>query len=259
MITKVSIIVPCYNQSTYLDDALNSVLNQSYQDWECIIVNDGSVDETESIAKKLIKKDGRFKLVSQANAGLSAARNRGIQEAKGTYILPLDADDMIAPHYIDYAVKEFKRDKNLKLVYSKAEKFGVVNKEWDLPAYSLQTLKKNNIIFCSAVFKKNDWLRFGGYDEKLRNGWEDWDFWLSLLKDGGKVNKLDYLGFFYRVKSESMISKMDEEVQNKTFAYINNKHIDFYQKIYPDFGSMKRDLSHKKPESFMVRLKNFFK
>lgn len=259
MTSKVSIIVPCYNQAAYLEDALTSVFNQSYQDWECIIVNDGSLDETEIIANDWIKKDYRFKLLSQENSGLSAARNNGIKLAEGKYILPLDADDMISSRYIELALKEFKYDKNLKLVYCRAKKFGEINEEWDLPPYSLKALKKSNIIFCSAVFRKNDWRNSGGYDERLKQGWEDWDFWLSLLKDGGDVKKLDFIGFFYRVKNKSMIVEMTSEVQNNTFAFINKKHLDFYHKIFPDFESMKKELNQKVTESMMVKFKKLFK
>ena len=95
MNTKVSVIVPCYNQAQYLDEALQSILNQSFTDWECIVVNDGSKDNTEFISNEWIKKDSRFKYVYQDNGGLSNARNVGIKKAEGEFILPLDADDKI--------------------------------------------------------------------------------------------------------------------------------------------------------------------
>ena len=107
---KVSIIVPCYNQAQYLEDALQSVVFQTYKDWECIIVNDGSVDNTEIIAKNWLLKDNRFKYLHQENGGLSMARNSGIKLAEGDFILPLDADDKISSNYIEKAIEEFKKD-----------------------------------------------------------------------------------------------------------------------------------------------------
>ena len=87
----ISVIVPCYNQAQYLDECLQSVLDQTYTDWECIIVNDGSPDNTEDVAKKWVEKDTRFIYLSKENGGLSSARNAGIEIAKGEWILPLDA------------------------------------------------------------------------------------------------------------------------------------------------------------------------
>jgi glycosyltransferase involved in cell wall biosynthesis len=88
----VSIIVPCFEQAQYLDEALLSVLDQTYTHWECIIVNDGSSDNTEEIAKRWVEKDGRFLLINKNNEGVCIARNTAIEKAKGVYILPLDAD-----------------------------------------------------------------------------------------------------------------------------------------------------------------------
>lgn len=93
--TLVSVIIPCYKQAQYLDEALQSVFNQTYANWECIIVNDGSPDNTAEVANWWLEKDRRFRYLIQENAGLSSARNSGIDYATGEFILPLDADDKI--------------------------------------------------------------------------------------------------------------------------------------------------------------------
>lgn len=90
-----SVIIPCYNQAVFLSDALESVLGQSYRNWEAIVVNDGSPDDTETIARGYMRKDTRIKYVYKENGGLSSARNKGIAMALGEFILPLDADDVI--------------------------------------------------------------------------------------------------------------------------------------------------------------------
>ena len=95
MNNKISIIVPCYNQAQYLDECLQSVLEQTYENWECIIVNDGSPDDTEVVAKKWLEKDNRFQYLYKKNGGLSSARNAGIKQAKGVYIQLLDSDDLL--------------------------------------------------------------------------------------------------------------------------------------------------------------------
>ena len=91
----VSIIVPCYNQAQYFTEALQSVLDQTYKNWECILVNDGSTDHTEEIALEWSKIDDRFVYIKKENGGLSSARNSGIEIAKGDYLQFLDADDVL--------------------------------------------------------------------------------------------------------------------------------------------------------------------
>ena len=136
----VSIIVPCYNQSQYLDECLNSVLNQTYLNWECIIVNDGSPDQTCEVANKWLAKDIRFSYIEKENGGVSSARNIGIDAANGEFILPLDADDKIGDTYITKAIIAFNQNELLKVVYCNAEKFGNENGIWSLPDFSLHKL-----------------------------------------------------------------------------------------------------------------------
>ena len=92
----ISVIVPCYQQGEYLSETLNSVLNQTYPYWECIIVNDGSTDNTKEVAALFCQKDNRFHYIEKENQGPSIARNTGINASQGEFILPLDADDIIA-------------------------------------------------------------------------------------------------------------------------------------------------------------------
>lgn len=247
---RISIIVPCYNHAKYLPEALKSVLEQTYKNWECIIVNDGSIDDTEEITKQWIEKDHRFRYLKIENGGLSNARNVGIEASIGEYILPLDADDLIAPRYIEKALKEFKKGKGLKIVYCEAEKFGKINGIWKLKPYSLLSIVSYNMIFCSAIFKKEDWRLVDGYDVKMVYGYEDWEFWISLLKSGGSVKKINYVGFFYRMKASSMISNMTEEHIKYSRSYIFLKHKDFFLNNYDTL--LKENLELKK--SFKKRL-----
>ncbi|MFT3918516.1 glycosyltransferase family 2 protein [Cloacibacterium sp.] len=224
----ISVIVPCYNQAQYLDECLQSVLDQTYQDWECIIVNDGSPDHTEEIAKKWVGKDPRFRYIYKENGGLSSARNAGIKISKGEWILPLDADDKIGNQYLELAEKEFA--KNPTVIYCNAEFFGIENKPWLLPNYTHQQILTGNIIFCSGFLKKENWVKVLGYDENLKYGREDWDFWLSILNENSLVIKLDYVGFFYRRKENSMDDKINQnsKLLNEAENYIYRKHLSKY-------------------------------
>lgn len=246
--TLVSIIVPCYNQSQYLDEALQSVMQQFYKDWECIIVNDGSTDSTEEIAKKWVSKDVRFKFINQSNLGVSAARNTGVKFSKGSFVLCLDADDLISGDYIQLAIEAFLNNTDLSLVYSKAEKFGEQKGKWDLPEFSLKRLAQSNIIFNAAFFKKEDWQRIGGFDENMKEGLEDWEFWINLLKDGAQVFQIPKVCFFYRINKQSRNRSILSSHYKTLYEYISKKHIDFFIKqigSYPELvkkmNKMKRD------------------
>ena len=186
----VSIIIPCYNQARYLPETLQSVLDQTYSNWECIIVNDGSSDQTEEIALEWVSKDNRFKYLKKVNGGLADARNFGIKASVGKYILPLDSDDRIAQTYIEDAANILDKYPEIGIVYCKATFFGNQTGTWDIPKYSLRRSLLFNTIFCSALFRKNDYNKTNGYNTNMIYGYEDWDFWLSLIERGTKVYKI---------------------------------------------------------------------
>ncbi|MFV0201300.1 glycosyltransferase family 2 protein [Empedobacter falsenii] len=229
----ISVIVPCYNQAQYMDECLQSVLDQTYQNWECIIVNDGSPDNTEEVALHWVEKDTRFIYLKKENGGLSSARNAGIEKAKGEWILPLDCDDKIGSQYLELASAQF--DKDYTIIYCEAEFFGDKEGKMELPIYEYNRILINNLIFCSGLFKKQDWITIGGYDINLKYGREDWDFWLSILDESSKVKKIDYLGFFYRRKSDSMDVKLNINNEKKIYSenYVFIKHLSKYL-IYND-------------------------
>jgi glycosyltransferase involved in cell wall biosynthesis len=228
-IPEVSVVVPCYKQAEFLDECIESVINQTFRNWECIIVNDGSPDNTEEVSKEWCKKDSRIKYYQKINEGLSKARNYGIDLAGGKYILPLDADDKIGKQYMELALPLFENS-NVKIVYCRAEMFGLIQGEWKLPEYSFNKLLMTNMIFCSAFFYKTEWERIGGYDINMAKGLEDWEFWINMLKNGGEVIKIDTVQFYYRKKQNSMISNTMLNVR-EIIDYVCEKHVSVYNKI----------------------------
>lgn len=229
----VSIIIPCYNQAHYLPEALGSVLVQTYENWECIIVNDGSPDNTEQVALEWCNKDPRFRYIKKQNGGLSSARNFGIDTAMGKYIVVLDADDKLHSLYIAKCIQTFEDVQTCALVYSEATKFGSENCRWDLERYSYLRLLSTNMIFCSAMYKKSGWKDAGGYDEGIRFGMEDWEFWLRLLDKNSIVKQLPESLFFYRVKADSMFKKMKTEDIDFVYWKAIEKNISEYKSCYP--------------------------
>jgi glycosyltransferase involved in cell wall biosynthesis len=228
----VSVIMPCYNQAIYLTDSIQSLQAQTLSDWECIIVSDDSPDDTEQVALEFCKYDPRIKYVWQKNAGPSSARNKGISLAQGEFILPLDADDKIGNRYLEEAVNVFETQDSVSLVYCQAEKFGGVHEFWKLADFRYPDLLKYNMVFCSALFRKTDWERVGGYDETLRKGWEDWEFWIRLLDEHSKVVKLDAVHFYYRIREQSRQASMNNSDFEEIGWYNFLKHLPVYRKFF---------------------------
>jgi len=220
---EVSVIIPCYNQGKYLNDAVDSVLAQSYTDFEIIVVNDGSNDDYTNQVLADFNRPRTHVLVT-GNQGLAAARNNGITESRGTFILPLDADDRIEPDYMKKAVTLLKNDAEAGIVYSRGRLFGAVDTDWDLPDFSLRRMLVDNIIFCSAFFRKADWLSVGGYDTGMVYGWEDYEFWLSLIELGRNVVQIPETLFCYRVASDSMVRSKEKWQKVEMFKRIYLRH-----------------------------------
>lgn len=232
----VSIIVPCYNQAEYLPEALDSILKQTYQKWECIIVNDGSPDNTEVVAKKYCSLDNRFTYIQKRNGGIASARNTGIASAKGEFILPLDADDKIGDQYLELAIDVFNHNPSVKVVYCEAEFFGSKKGPWILPDPNIRSLLLDNMIFCSALFRKSDFNRVGGYNTSLIYGLEDWEFWLKILNEDSDVYKINNTQFYYRQKlgSRSSIVSEDEQKAMITRTDIFKTNSDLYLREFGD-------------------------
>ncbi|WP_428231305.1 glycosyltransferase family 2 protein [Flavobacterium sp.] len=212
----VSIIIPCFNQAQYLDDALQSVLNQSYSNWECIIVNDGSTDYTDEVAKRWCRLDNRFKYYHKQNGGLSNARNFGLDRIKGDYIQFLDSDDYLDKLKLENALKSFNllENKDLKIVISN---FKMFDEDINTPSGPYCNLNPGLFNLESVLYQWDDLftipIHCGFFESSLFNNFrfpenlkakEDWVMWVSLFQ---KTNKIlfnnDFLAF-YRRNQKSM-------------------------------------------------------
>ena len=220
----VSVIIPCYNQGRYLEECLNSVYSSSYDKLEVIVVNDGSTDNSlEEI--KALKTKFKFTLIDQINLGPSIARNNGVLASTGKYILPLDADDKISETYIEKAVEVLEQNIKTGIVYCKADFFGEKQGEWMLPSYSFEQMLTQNLIFNCALFRREDFDKTIGYNPNMKEGWEDWDFWLSLIELGLLVDRLDEVGFYYRIRNSSRERSLDKEKITRLRKQIYLNHI----------------------------------
>lgn len=224
----VSVVIPCYNQGTYLKEAVGSVLSSTYENIEIIIVNDGSTEDIEFLKTFSAPKT---KVIHQENQGLSMARNNGIVASKGEYILPLDADDKIHSTYIEKAVNILESDSKIGIVYSEAEFFGEKSGRWKLNKYKFPNILYKNVIFCSALFRKSDWEKVGGYKKEMDFCFEDWEFWISLIENEADVYQIPEILFYYRKSSESMSKKTKKE-KSAMFRQIIKLHKKTYNENF---------------------------
>ncbi len=223
--------MPCYNDGEYIEASIESVLKQTYKNLELIIINDGSTDRlTIETLNKL--SDKRIKLYNVSQNGPAAARNFGIKKASGPYILPLDADDLIENSYIEKAVHILDKDSSIGIVYCLAELFDQASGTWELPAYSIENILVDNVIFITAMFRKIDWVQTGGFNESLVHGMEDYDFWLSIVEIGRSVVQIPEKLFFYRIKKSSRQKQFLSDVNKieRTYKTIYDNHSALYEK-----------------------------
>ena len=230
---KVSVIVPSYNLGQYLPETLRSVASQTFADWECLIVENGSQDGSADLVNEWCARDSRFvPVIFTENQGVAVARNRGLELAEGEYVLFLDADDLIAPGYMAAAVAALDADPSLNVVYGRAERFGAEN-SWDLPAFSMETMLASNCLYISCVFRRSQAVAF---DTAFRSGYEDWDFWLTLLEqfDEPGVLQLPQLCFRYRTRRGSRNTGVTDEALKEIRRMLWEKHKPLYAKYFCD-------------------------
>ena len=250
---KVSVIIPCYNQAQYVSSAIESALNQTYQNIEIVCINDGSDDNSSEIIKDFSDKYSNILFIdNKTNNGVISARNTAIEASHGEYILPLDADDIIEPTYIEKAVKILNENPKIGIVYCKAKIFGNKEEDWDLAPFNKSDILYCNCIFCSALFRKSDFIKAGMYKENMSCGCEDHDLWLSFVELGLDAYRIDEFLFNYRKYNEGSRTSLCSKNQDKVWTTLIKNHLDIYlndkqfvnRLIFNDTAKL-RELYHK--------------
>jgi len=204
----VSVIIPAFNHGSFVVYSLESLINQVYQNWECIVVDDGSSDNTEEIVQSYVRRDKRIVYVYQKNGGLSKARNAGLSRARGEYIQFLDADDLIESRKLQSHVRYLEDNPEVDIVYGEARYFRT-ERPWErrrsmsdidlpwMPKVSgsgkeiQEALLRMNIMVVSAPLSRRRIIdQVGLFDEGLPL-LEDWDYWIRCAVRGGRFQYLD--------------------------------------------------------------------
>ena len=204
---KISIICPCYNGEKYLKEAINSVVDQTFNEWELIIINDGSTDSSADLANRLSKNDSRIRVFDQANMGLSAARNCGISNSEGGIIGFLDADDRYLPDCLTTVYNIFQHG-NLDMLIASYLYF---KDNLNLHRHKFSNTRVPNEIFLkrnlappiSHFLNKRIINQIGGFDSTL-NSCEDWDYWIRVGKIGAEIHTSSEVLVAYRYVPTSM-------------------------------------------------------
>jgi glycosyltransferase involved in cell wall biosynthesis len=226
---RVSIIIPTYNSAQFIAQAVDSVLAQTYPDFEVIVVDDGSTDDTQSV---LAPYSQRIRYIHQANKGPSAARNKGILAAWGDYILFLDSDDLIPPNKLELQIPPLEAHPDSGLVYSAWQHINENGTRiWgemrpNKQGRVLKDLLRRSFYFPpgAAVIRRDCLAKVGTFDETIK-GTEDTDMWLRIARAGYAFEYFDQPLFLYRVVKGSLSSNVTSQAQNE-FAVLDKFFVD---------------------------------
>ncbi|MDN3290773.1 glycosyltransferase family 2 protein [Streptococcus sp.] len=242
----ISVIVPVYNVETYLEECLDSIQNQTYTDFEVLLVNDGSTDRSKAICERYCQTDKRFRLMNQTNQGLSAARNTGVAASRGEFIVFVDSDDMILANYLETLMHYMRED--VDIVESQ---FTVSNEE-----FLAKSFKEPSILFegnsqeAVKIFPKHV-LNVNAVTKLYRRSiveavpyidgviFEDVYCGIGMLKYIRKIIKIDYKGYYYRQHQASIMHRTFTP-KNLDIFTVSDQLIDLYsdrEELLPYIGS----------------------
>jgi glycosyltransferase involved in cell wall biosynthesis len=206
---RISVLMPCFNHGAFIAEAVQSVLDQTVANAEIIVVDDGSTDAATAEALRELRTP-RTRVLRTENRGLPAARNYAAQQASGTFFCALDADDRLAPTWFERALEVLDRRPDLAFVSHWLETFGDESWKWTPVSCELPALLARNTVNGAAIVRRTAFEAVNGYDESMREGCEDWDFWLRLVERGFHGVILPEVFFYYRRNATSMSRVMTE-------------------------------------------------
>ena len=243
---KVSVVSPCFNHGTYLPEAVQSVYEQTLPAHEIIVVDDGSTDApTIDVLRGM--EGGKARVVRRSHAGPSAARNAGIREASGEYILPLDADDRISARFIEATTAVLDADSAVGIAYPETMLFGEAEGRLPVDDYGFPAILLGNTIVNTSLYRRADWEAARGYDEKLLHGWEDYDLWLSIIELGRRVVRVPEAVLHYRQIVGSRSARLSGEQAIACHAEIFKNHVRLYAEhgevLFRELRRLRADLA----------------
>lgn len=223
----VSVVIPCYNHGKYIHGAVDSILKQTYQNFEIIIVDDGSTDKkTVSILKNIHQPNTR--VYRKENGGPASARNYGIRKSSGEFILTLDADDKFHPSFVEKGVNILHNSPGTGMVTSYIKRvYKSRIEKAELQGGDVRSFLIKHEACASLLYRYECWEDANGYDENIP-GYEDWDFAIGVTKNGWKVYSIPEYLYFYR-KVENSQYEVDLQKSPAIIKYITEKHASVFR------------------------------
>jgi len=233
---KISVVITNYNYGVYLRNCVESVIDQDVPELEIIIVDDGSTDDSHQVIEQLLLDypENEIIVIKQKNSGQPAiSRNNGIRQAKGHFILPLDADDVIARGYLKGCLEIIEKRPEVNLIYANSILAYADKNVRHLPGvFAPGRINKANQIVIASLYSKNLWEKTGGYKENIR-GYEDWDLWLNMSMRGAISAHYNGIGLIYNAKDSGLFSDAKSKhdmlysqlVLNNIDAYKHERHL----------------------------------
>jgi glycosyltransferase involved in cell wall biosynthesis len=227
LIPAVSVIVPCFNGGRFLDALMASLALQTFRDFEIIIVDDGST-EADTL-RKLAALEDRARVIHQDNRGLAGARNSGIRAARADVVFPLDCDDSIEPPFLAEAVALMQlAAPDVAVVFSHMRLMGAA-KGLLARHFNKFDLLFTNTMPSGLLLRKASWQAIGGYDESMRDGYEDWEFHLRLAQAGYRGIEIAKPYYVYAIGTDGMLLKHSSQLHGKLWRTIRRKHAAAYR------------------------------
>ena len=245
----VSIIILCHNYARYLPETVASVWNQTFRNFEIILVNDGSTDDSPAIAQRLAAETPPgipFRVVHLDDVGPAAARRFGAARAHGKYFLPLDADDRIAPDFLAQTVPLLEADAKLGFVYVDTVFFGDQQQRHQQLEYDFARLCRENFISYCSLIRKTAFDDADGYDPENWGYYEDWDLWIRLGAKGWFGKHLAAPLFYYRHHFNSSLSLFARRLDPVYKAFLYSRRPELYSAAI--IASARQTLSEMPPD-----------
>ncbi|CAN5739129.1 glycosyltransferase [soil metagenome] len=224
----VSVVIPCFNPGPYVEEAVQSALDQTYPSREVVVVNDGSDDPAtlRVLAGLEERGDPDVTVLHKKNGRPSSARNHGIRHSRGEYIMTLDADDRLAPDLLARAVPVMEEERGVGVVTTHVLQFddsGPTGVIYTPAGGELRDFLVRNQACGGSLFRRQCWEDAGGYDEGMRDGSEDWDFWISVTAKGWRVHSIPEPLYLYR-DTPGSLSDRTRDRRASAFRQIVTKH-----------------------------------
>jgi len=227
---RVSVIIPVFNAGAYLAEALASVAAQTYRDYEVVVVDDGSTDARTLAILERARSEPGLTVIRTENRGPAAARNLAIERARGTYVLPLDADDYLAPAFLARTVPVLDAEPGIGVVYTWVGLVGSHHGVWRTGGFTLHELLTRCTIHVASLYRREIWSDVGGYDGRFVESCEDWDFWLGAVAHGWTGRGVpEVLAYYRRTPASRELNARAPGVSARLMRSMVEKHRGLYE------------------------------